>query len=80
MATCTAVGASGCAQSQITTCPPTCILLCGDSTAISVCGTLAGTCYCWQYSGTNAGKVQAVASDGGACNATCGSNGNPGWN
>jgi hypothetical protein len=42
-----------------------------------VCGTLNGTCYCWQYSGPNAGKVQTVT---GTCTASCGSSGNPSWN
>jgi hypothetical protein len=46
--------------------------------ASSVCSSGAATCYCWQYSGPNQGKVQTIT---GACTATCGGSGSdPQWN
>jgi hypothetical protein len=39
----------------------------------SVCGTAGGVSHCWQYSGTNAGTVQAGTT------ATCGAASDPTW-
>jgi hypothetical protein len=36
-----------------------------------------GKCYCWQYDGPNAGRVEAVS---GSCKAACGSGSDPSWN
>jgi hypothetical protein len=76
MSACTNSGASGCANSSDTQCNCICIVVCfGCSTASSVCGTLNGTSYCWQYSGPNAGKVES-----GSSSATCGSSSDKSWN
>ncbi len=48
-----------------------------STTDHSVCGSAGGKCYCWQYSGTNSGKVE---SEGSSCSASCGGNGDPSWN
>jgi hypothetical protein len=52
--------------------------LCLGTTDSSVCGTVGGSCYCWQYSGTNSGTVQPIGS--ARCAASCGSSGDPQWN
>ncbi len=48
------------------------------STAMSVCGSVQGQCFCWQYSGGAPGTVQAVGS--GKCTAACGASTDVSWN
>jgi hypothetical protein len=45
---------------------------------MSVCGSVQGQCFCWQYAGSHLGTVQAVF--GGKCTAACGSNTDVPWN
>jgi hypothetical protein len=47
------------------------------NTAMSVCGSVQGQCYCWQYGGNAPGTVQAVS---GKCTAACGASTDPAWN
>jgi hypothetical protein len=60
------------------------VLTCIGNTAYSVCGTVGGTCYCWQYEGSGGtmanlpGTLQAVSASN--CSATCGSSSDPKWN
>jgi hypothetical protein len=62
-AVCLGVGGGGC-TAQTATCP----LFTGVMTS-AVCGTVANTCYCWVYSGTNSGTVSSVPF--GPCNIPC---------
>jgi hypothetical protein len=79
-AACAAAGAQGCNTSS------KCCLLnllgaCVGNSAYSVCGTVNGQCYCWQYdhgAGDAPGTVQQVNPS--ACSAICSSSGNPTWN
>ena len=65
-------------SSQCTASSTGAILVCGIlGTASSVCSSGATTCYCWEYSGINAGRVQSVS---GTCTAVCGSGSDPTWN
>jgi hypothetical protein len=56
MAACTGTGGSSC-SSKNTSCGG--ILGFGGTPTNAACGTVAGTCYCWVYSGQNAGQVQS---------------------
>lgn len=66
--------ASACSPSS--TCCGAQIVVCLGQTASSVCGTLNGKCYCWQYSGPQSGRVESP----GSCSASCGSSSDPSWN
>jgi hypothetical protein len=77
-AACTAYtgSASACRPSTMC-CSGNIIVACLGITAKSVCGSANGQCYCWQYEGTNPGRVQA---EGTFCTASCGSGNDPSWN
>jgi hypothetical protein len=51
--------------------------LCVGTTSESICGSVQGNCFCWQYSGNAPGTVQAVS---GKCTAACGATTDPAWN
>jgi hypothetical protein len=51
---------------------------CIGNTAASVCGTVAGTCYCWQYGGNLPGTLQTESPS--SCSASCGASADPAWN
>jgi hypothetical protein len=68
-AACTELGGTGCADSS-----KCCGIWCGSPDTLSVCGTVGGTAYCWQYTGQHSGKVQQASS------AACGSSSDPSWN
>ena len=72
MAACSETGGTGCSATN-TTCGG--ILGFGGTPTDGVCGTVASTCYCWVYSGQNAGQVH---SGGGGCNISC--NSGSAWN
>jgi hypothetical protein len=69
-------GTSGACSSSSVGC--NCFLLSCRSQAQSVCGSSGGKCYCWQYSGPNAGTAQET--NGSNCSASCGSGSDPAWN
>jgi hypothetical protein len=77
-AACTAFtgSASACSPSTVC-CGGNIVVLCLGTTSKSVCGSSGGKCYCWQYDGTNPGRVEA---EGSGCKASCGSNTDPQWN
>jgi hypothetical protein len=64
---CLGVGASDCLFQTTTGCLGT--------VTNAVCGTVSGTCYCWMFSGYNAGTVATALP----CNAVPCTQGNP-WN
>ena len=68
-------GSTSCSSSNA---PCNCILFICGAQAQSVCASSGGKCYCWQYSGPNAGTVQE--SSGSSCSASCGSSSDPTWN
>ena len=68
--------ASACSPSNV--CCGTDLFICLGTVADSVCGTAGGKCYCWQYSGGNAGRVQSESTS--SCKASCGSSSDPSWN
>ncbi len=65
IAACTGSGGAGCSGKN-TTCGG--IFGLGGTPTNGVCGTVASTCYCWVYSGQNAGQVR---SGSGGCNVSC---------
>jgi hypothetical protein len=67
--------ASACSSSSIC-CGALCPFL--GTTSNSVCGASNGTCHCWQYGGSNPGKVESPSAS--SCKATCGSGSDPTWN
>ena len=67
MAACAGTGGSGCAAKNVS-CGG--ILGFGGTSTSAACGTVGGTCYCWVYSGQNAGQAH-VGSNG--CTIACGS-------
>jgi hypothetical protein len=67
LAACTGTRGTGCAAKN-TSCGG--ILGFGGTSTSAACGTVAGTCYCWVYSGQNPGEVH---SGGGGCNIPCSS-------
>jgi hypothetical protein len=68
-------GSTACSSSSVGC---NCLLILCGATAQSVCGSAGGKCYCWQYSGPNAGTVQEAS--GSSCSASCGSSSDPSWN
>jgi hypothetical protein len=75
---CGSSGGNNCAVSTVCCGAVNAIGLCLGQSDSSVCGAVGGSCYCWQYSGTNQGTVQPIGS--GKCAASCGSSGDPQWN
>jgi hypothetical protein len=76
-AACTDLGGTGCASSSLCcTLPIPCFL--PQQTNDAVCGSVGGTCYCWVYSGQNAGQVETVS--GSNCSVTCSNSTGPSWN
>jgi len=67
LAACTGTGATGCSAKN-TTCGG--IFGFGGTSTSAACGTVAGTCYCWVYSGQNSGQAH---SGGGGCTIPCSS-------
>jgi hypothetical protein len=47
------VGGSTCLLQTTTNCGPATV-------TNAVCGTVSGTCYCWSFSGVNAGTVNSA--------------------
>jgi hypothetical protein len=67
LAACTGSGGTGCSAKN-TTCGGFFGL--GGTPTSAACGTVAGTCYCWVYSGQNSGQVH---TGGSGCNISCSS-------
>ncbi len=67
LAACTGSGGTGC-SSKNTTCGG--IFGLGGTSTSAACGTVAGTCYCWVYSGQNSGQVH---TGGNGCSIPCSS-------
>jgi len=67
LAACTGTGGTGCTAKN-TTCGG--IFGFGGTSTSAACGTVAGTCYCWVYSGQNSGQVHA---GGSGCTIACSS-------
>jgi len=67
MAACTEAGASGCSAKNAT-CGG--ILGFGGTSTSAACGTVGTSCYCWVYSGQNAGEVHAGSN---GCTIACSS-------
>ncbi len=65
LAACSGSGGTGCAGKNAS-CGG--ILGFGGTSTSAACGTVAGTCYCWVYSGQNSGQVHA---SGSGCTIAC---------
>jgi hypothetical protein len=55
---CQTLGGTGCA-SQNNSC---CGFLCLSGSVQGICGSVSGTTYCWNYGGSNKGKVTTGSS------------------
>lgn len=69
-------GSSGQCSGSSLCCALNLVGLCVGTTSESICGSVQGTCFCWQYSGNAPGTVQTV---NGKCTASCGSTSDPAW-